>query len=83
VRQNNFVQRMPEVAAAQVVTLLRQGNVGAAARLVQTHDLPISQARVFLKVRDLGMPLISINRVQFNRSHHPYHSKGRKMNTAN
>ena len=31
VRQNNFVQRMPEVAAAQVLTLLRQGDVAAAA----------------------------------------------------
>ena len=47
-RQNNFVQRMPEIAAAQVLTLLRQGDVAAAARLVQTHNLPISQARVFL-----------------------------------
>ena len=46
VRQNNFVQRMPEVAAAQVLTLLRQGDVAAAAHLAQTHDLPISQARV-------------------------------------
>ncbi|MCJ7434857.1 MAG: hypothetical protein MUO77_15350, partial [Anaerolineales bacterium] len=48
VRQNNFVQRIPEVASAQALTLLRQGNVAAAARLVQTHDLPISQARVHL-----------------------------------
>ncbi len=48
VHQNNFVQRLPEVAAAHVLMLLRQGDVAAAARLVQTHDLPISQARVFL-----------------------------------
>jgi LuxR family maltose regulon positive regulatory protein len=48
VRQYNFVHRMPEVAAAQVLVLLRQGDVAAAARLVQTHDLPISQARVYL-----------------------------------
>ncbi len=47
-REQNFVQRMPEVAAVQVLTLLRQGDVTAAARLVQTHDLPISQARVYL-----------------------------------
>ena len=52
VHQNNFVQRMPEVASAQVLTLLRQGNVAAAARLVQTHDLPLSQARVHLAQRD-------------------------------
>ena len=40
VRQHNFVHRMPEVAAAQVLTLLRQGNLAAAAHLAQTHELP-------------------------------------------
>ena len=48
VRQNNFVQRIPEVAATQVLVLLRQGNLSAAAHLVKTLDLPISQARVYL-----------------------------------
>jgi LuxR family maltose regulon positive regulatory protein len=52
VRQNNFVQRIPEVAAAQVRVLLRQGNLSAAAHLVQVHDLPISQARVYLAQGD-------------------------------
>ena len=52
VRQNNFVQRISEVAAAQVLVLLRQGNLSAAAHLVQTHDLPISQARVYLAQGD-------------------------------
>jgi LuxR family maltose regulon positive regulatory protein len=31
-----------------VLTLLRQGNLAAAAELAQTHQLPISQARVHL-----------------------------------
>ena len=48
VRQHNFVHRMPDVAGAQVLTLLRQGNLEAAAHLAQTHQLPISQARVNL-----------------------------------
>jgi len=48
VRQNSFVHRMPEVAAAQVLSLLRQGNLSAAASLHRTHDLPISRARVLL-----------------------------------
>ena len=48
VRQNNFMLRMPEVAAAQILTLLRQGNLAEAAHLAQTHDLPLSQARVHL-----------------------------------
>jgi len=58
VRQNNFVQRMAEVASAQVLTLLRQGNVAAAACLVQNHDLPISQARVHLAQRDPSAALV-------------------------
>ena len=52
VRQHNFVHRMPEVAAAQVLTLLRQGNLAAAAQLAQSHQLPISQARVHLAKGD-------------------------------
>src|ERR687897_306508 len=48
VRQHDFVHRMPDVAGAQVLTLLRQGNLEAAAHLAQTHQLPISQARVNL-----------------------------------
>jgi LuxR family transcriptional regulator, maltose regulon positive regulatory protein len=52
VRQNSYVHRMPEVAAAQVLTLLRQGNLAAAAALAQTQDLPLSQARVLLAQGD-------------------------------
>ena len=51
-RRHNFVFRMPEVAAAQVLTLLHQGNLTAAAPLAQTHDLPLSQARVHLAQED-------------------------------
>ena len=47
-RQRNFVQRLPEVAAAQVLTLLHKGDVELAAQLVQAYDLPLSQARVYL-----------------------------------
>jgi len=52
VRQHNFVHWMPEVAAVQVLTLLHQGNLAAAAHLAQTHELPISQARVHLAQGD-------------------------------
>jgi LuxR family maltose regulon positive regulatory protein len=51
-RRHNFVHRIPEVAAAQVVTFLRQGNLAAAAHLAQTYELPISQARVHLAQGD-------------------------------
>jgi LuxR family maltose regulon positive regulatory protein len=52
VRQRNFVHRVPEVAAAQVLTWLRQGNVTEAAALAQSHELPTSQARVYLAQGD-------------------------------
>ncbi len=52
VRRHSFVFRMPDVAAAQVLLLLHQGNLAAAAHLAQTHDLPVSQARVHLAQRD-------------------------------
>jgi LuxR family maltose regulon positive regulatory protein len=55
--QQNFVYRIPEVAAAQVLTLLRQGHLAAAAHLAQTYDLPISQARVHLAQGDTSAAL--------------------------
>ncbi len=56
-RQQNFVYRIPEVAAAQVLTLLRQGHLTAAAHLAQTHGLPLSQARVHLAQGDTSAAL--------------------------
>ena len=55
--QKNFVYRIPEVAAVQVVTLLRQGNLAAAAHLAQVHNLPLSQARVHLAQGDPALAL--------------------------
>jgi len=52
VRQNNFVQRMPEVAALQVKVLLRQGNLAAAADLAGKYELPLIRARVLLAQGD-------------------------------
>jgi LuxR family maltose regulon positive regulatory protein len=54
VRQHNFMHRMPEIAAAQVLTSLHQGNLTAPAHLAQTHELPISRARVQLAQGDTG-----------------------------
>ena len=48
---------MPDIAAVQVLTLLRQGDMAAAAQLAQTYDLPISQARVYLVQRDSAAAL--------------------------
>jgi LuxR family maltose regulon positive regulatory protein len=52
VRQYNFVLRIPEVAAVQVLTLLRQGNLTAAAYVAETHQLLLSQARVHIAQRN-------------------------------
>lgn len=64
VRQHNFVYRMPEIAAAQVITLLHQGNRAAAAHLAQTHELPISQARVDLARGDTSAALAALELLQ-------------------
>jgi len=56
-RRQNFLLRMPEIAAAQVLVLLHQGNLEAAAHLAQTHQLPISQARVYLAQGDTSAAL--------------------------
>jgi LuxR family maltose regulon positive regulatory protein len=51
-RQHNFIHRLPEIAAIQILTFLRQGKLTAAAGLATTHDLPLSQARVHLAQGD-------------------------------
>jgi len=50
--QKNFTARLPEIAAAQVPVLIRQGQVAAAAQMVQQYALPLSQARVLLAQGD-------------------------------
>jgi LuxR family maltose regulon positive regulatory protein len=59
-RQQNFVHRIPEVVAAQVLALLHQGNLMAAAHLAQSHDLPLSQARIFLARGDTPAALAAL-----------------------
>jgi LuxR family maltose regulon positive regulatory protein len=48
VRRFNFIFQIPKLAALQVLLLLRQGDLAAAANLAQAHELPLSQARVHL-----------------------------------
>ena len=56
-RRYNFMFRLPDIAAAQVLTLLRRGNLTAAAQLAQTFELPISRARVQLAQGDASIAL--------------------------
>jgi LuxR family maltose regulon positive regulatory protein len=51
-RQHHFVHRLSEIAAAQVLVLLRQGDLAAAALLAGAHELPLCQARVHLALGD-------------------------------
>ena len=46
--EGNFTRRLPEIAAAKVLILLRQSNIAAAAQLAQQYELPLSQVRVLL-----------------------------------
>ncbi len=51
-RQRNFLLRLPEIADVQVLTLVRQGKLAAAAQRAQSYALPLSQARVALAQGD-------------------------------
>ncbi len=64
VRRHHFVFRMPDVAAAQVLILLHQGHLAAAAQLAATHDLPISQARIHLAQGDPATALAMLEPVR-------------------
>ncbi|HKQ08075.1 MAG TPA: LuxR C-terminal-related transcriptional regulator [Blastocatellia bacterium] len=64
VRQPNFAHRAAEVAAAQVLTFLHQGNLVAAERLAETHQLPISQARVHLARGNAAAALAVLERLR-------------------
>ncbi len=48
IQQQHFDHWVGEITAVRVQTLLHQGNLTAAAQLAETHDLPLSQARVKL-----------------------------------
>jgi LuxR family maltose regulon positive regulatory protein len=62
-RQHHFADQLTRVAAAQVLTLLRQGRpeaVAAAAQLAERHALPLSQARVQLAHGNPGAALAAL-----------------------
>jgi LuxR family transcriptional regulator, maltose regulon positive regulatory protein len=63
-RQKSFVHRLPDVAEAQVLILLRQGNIAAAANLAFKYDLPFSRARVHLAQGDTAAALAVLGRLR-------------------
>ena len=64
VRRHNFSFLLPDIADVQVLTLLRQGNLGAAAQLAQAHNLPLSLARVHLAQGDPSTALALLEPVR-------------------
>jgi LuxR family transcriptional regulator, maltose regulon positive regulatory protein len=64
VRRHHFMFRMPDIAAAQVLLLLRQGDLAVAAHLAQTHELPICQARILLAQGDAAAALAVLHPVR-------------------
>ena len=56
-RRQNFTRLLPSIVSMQVVILLRQGKVTAAAQLADVHVLPVSQARVHLAQGDASAAL--------------------------
>ncbi len=59
-REQNFMFRLPEVAAAHGLVLLRQGHVAAAAQLAETYKLPLLQAHVHLAQGDPAAALAAL-----------------------
>ena len=51
IRQREFVRQIPVAAALRVLMYLAQDDLQQAAHLAHGHDLPLSQARVYLAQR--------------------------------
>ena len=56
-RRQNFVKRMPDIAAVGAITLLRQNHLAAAAQLAWQYELPLTQARVLISHDDPSLAL--------------------------
>jgi len=59
--QHHLTHLIPEVAAVQVLLLLRHANPAAAAQLAQRNKLPISQIRVHLAQGDTSSALSTLD----------------------
>ncbi|GAB5426457.1 MAG: hypothetical protein Crog4KO_36040 [Crocinitomicaceae bacterium] len=46
--QQNMAHKVPEIASLQVLIFLRLGELESASYLVQTYDIPLSEARVLI-----------------------------------
>ena len=51
-RQKNYTLRLPDIAAAQAMIHLCQGDIGEAAQIARQHNLPGVQAHVLIAQKD-------------------------------
>lgn len=59
-RKRSLMNRLPEIAAVQVLLLLRQGDPVGALHAAKTHELPLSLARAYLANGDAASALAAI-----------------------
>ncbi len=52
VRQKNYTFRAPDIAYAQSMILLREGDIDAALQIARQNNLPLMQARVLIRQGD-------------------------------
>jgi LuxR family maltose regulon positive regulatory protein len=57
VREHNFMFRLPDVVEAQVRVLIHRGDLTPALQLAETHNLLISQARIYLAQKNASEAL--------------------------
>ena len=60
VQQKHFDHQLGAITAVRIQTYLQQGNLAAAAQLAETHDLPLSQARIHLAQDDPAAALAKL-----------------------
>jgi LuxR family transcriptional regulator, maltose regulon positive regulatory protein len=51
VREYKFTHELPMILATELLVLIHQGKLGPALHLAQTHNLPLSEARVHLAAK--------------------------------
>ncbi|MEA4908840.1 MAG: LuxR C-terminal-related transcriptional regulator [Anaerolineaceae bacterium] len=57
IRRHPSMHRLPNIATARVRYLIHQGDLQSAAELAKVHELPISQARIYLSQGDSSTAL--------------------------
>lgn len=58
--QNNFLLRLPDIAAMQVLVLIQQSQLAKAEQLVRQYELPFCQVRIFLAQGDTSAALMAV-----------------------